>query len=294
FPPRPVTVRDLRGIVHDWSQATSAREVYEKPCNVCGLLTPESVLHRARPTEIDLSPLLRPGCGVSRKERRSVQDPVAEMAGPILHGGVDANGYLCVCEDCLAALQNGRLPRLSLANGLWVGDVPEELRRLNFIEKLLVAVERHNVCVAKVTKGQYKMTANAVVYAQPVGKMYDILPPSPDELAEFLAIIFVGPCKPMPADLKRTPFIVRRSVVLNALRWLILNHCDYAEVSVSYENLARYTDDEPPVCVVYRAGEGDLPSESQPGYGGRDNEGLVEGECSFTVQGLTETEYVEM
>ncbi len=294
FPPKPATVRELRGIVHDWCQATGAQEVYEKPCNVCGLLTPESALHRARRTELNLSPLLRPGCGVTRKERRSARDAVVEIEGPVLYGGVDTDGYLGLCEDCLASLQRRQLPKMSLANGLWVGDVPDELRRLNFVEKLLVAVERHNVCVAKVTKGQYKMTANAVVYAQPVGKMYDILPPSQDELAEFLAIIFVGPCKPMPADLKRTPFIVRRRVVLDALRWLILNHCDYAGVSVSYENLAQYGDDEPPVCVVYRAGEGELPSESQPGYGGRDNEGSADGECSFSVQGLTETEYVEM
>ncbi len=283
FPPNPLSVRELRGIVHDWCEATSAREVYEQPCNVCGLLTRLSTLHTAHYTTLNLTPLCRPGGGVTRRERMSVNDPVVEIEGPILYGGPDVDGRISVCEECLSSLRRGRVPKMSLANGLWVGDVPAELRRLNFVEKLLVSVERHNVCIAKVTKGQYKMTANAVVYAQPVGKMFNVLPPSRDELAEFLAIIFVGPCRPMPVDLKRTPFIVRRRVVLNAFRWLILNHCDYAGVVVSHDNLEQYDDDEPPVCVVYRAGDGEIPSETQPGYGGRDNEGLVDGECSFSV-----------
>ncbi|EIW61748.1 uncharacterized protein TRAVEDRAFT_116284, partial [Trametes versicolor FP-101664 SS1] len=138
------------------------------------------------------------------------------------------------------------------------------------------------------------MTANAVVYAQPVGKFYTALPPRPDDLAECLTILFVGPCKPLPADLKRTPFIVRRRIVLAALRWLILNHRDYEGVSVSYENLAAYGDEEPPVNVIYRVGDGEIPVESQPGYGGRENEDVKDGECTFAVHGLTESDYVEL
>ncbi|KAI0355613.1 hypothetical protein OH77DRAFT_1364522, partial [Trametes cingulata] len=140
------------------------------------------------------------------------------------------------------------------------------------------------------------LTANAVVYAQPVGKLYRKLPPNRRELEECLAILFVGPCKPVSADFKRTPFVVRRSVVLSALKWLILNHRDYAGVALAYDNLAEYEDGEPPVSVVYRVGDAELPAESQPGHGGRENEGVTdqEGECTFTVQGLTETEYVEL
>ncbi|KAH9855422.1 hypothetical protein C2E23DRAFT_705442, partial [Lenzites betulinus] len=103
-----------------------------------------------------------------------------------------------------------------------------------------------------------------------------------------------SPCKPVAEDLRRTPFIVRRSAVLAALKWLILNHRDYADIDIAYEHLAEYDDEEPPVSVVYRYGDGQLPVESQPGYGGRENESTSQGECTFSVQGLTESDYVEL
>ncbi|KAI0649977.1 hypothetical protein C8Q79DRAFT_900724 [Trametes meyenii] len=131
---------------------------------------------------------------------------------------------LNVCNECLSALRKHRLPKHSLANGLWVGDVPDVLRDLTFCEKLLVSLERHNNFIAKVTMGQYKMSTNAVVFSQPVSKVYQRLPPPKADIADCLAILYVGPCKPTPKDMKRTPFIIRRNAVLKALKWLVLNN----------------------------------------------------------------------
>ncbi len=295
FPPPVHDREELMSFVDGWCDFTSAASVYENPCLVCGRLTALSALFSVDRSSVDLKPLCRPGYGVTRRERKRADEPVQELEGPILYRDLRGQDeQLQACAECLEALRHHRLPRYALANGLWTGNIPEELQKLNFVEKLLVAVERHNVCIGKVTKGQHKMTANAVVYAQPVGKFHSALPPKPDELAECLTILFVGPCKPLPADLKRTPFIVRRKVVLAALRWLILNHRDYEGISVSYENLAAYGEEEPPVNVIYRVGDGEIPVESQPGYGGRENEDVKDGECTFAVHGLTESDYVEL
>lgn len=61
----------------------------------------------------------------------------------------------------------------------------------------------------KVSKGQHKMIANAIAFAQPVHKVYDILPPHRDDLDEVLAVLFTGPCRPNESDFKRTPLLVR-------------------------------------------------------------------------------------
>ena len=44
-----------------------------------------------------------------------------------------------MCFDCLKALEGHTLPKLSLANNLWIGDVPPELLGLTVPEQLLIA-----------------------------------------------------------------------------------------------------------------------------------------------------------
>ncbi|KAI0354566.1 hypothetical protein OH77DRAFT_1405085, partial [Trametes cingulata] len=144
------------------------------------------------------------------------------------------------------------MPTLSLANGRWVGDVPQQLRDLTYAEELLIARYRRNYCVAHVKSGQGFLKANAIVFEQPVLKVYDVLPPPRSEIEDCFALLFTGPVKPTNDDYKRTPFVVRHRVVMGALRWLQLNHEQYYRVRISPENMAEFPDNEPPVCVVYR------------------------------------------
>jgi len=71
------------------------------------------------------------------------------------------------------------------------------------------------------------------------------LPPPVEEMDEVLAFIYTGPCKPTKADFIRTPFLVRRLKVFNALCWLKLNHVDYYDCEISDKNLASYPDEGP-------------------------------------------------
>jgi hypothetical protein len=97
------------------------------------------------------------------------------------------NGVLCV-----EFLQKKKVPTLALANGLWVGNIPDELQNLTYAEQLLIARVRHNRCIVKVSSGMSKMCANAISFSNPMPKIYNILPPPIEEMDEVLAFIYTG------------------------------------------------------------------------------------------------------
>jgi hypothetical protein len=92
------------------------------------------------------------------------------------------------------------MPNHALANGLWIGKVPKVLSELHFIEKLLIAHLHHNCCFVRVASGMRKMTSHVVAFQAPIPRMYNILPPSVEDLDEVLAILFTGPSKPTADD----------------------------------------------------------------------------------------------
>src|SRR3984893_1922369 len=139
------------------------------------------------------------------------------------------------------------MPKFALARGLWLGEIPEELQQLSFAEKLLVSRVRHNRCVVRVGKGMHKMIANAVMFEHPMQKIYSVLPPPIEEMDELLAFIFTGRCQPTEDDFRRIPLLVRRNNGSRSLRWLKINHRDYADREISHKNRESYPEDSPPV-----------------------------------------------
>ena len=119
------------------------------------------------------------------------------------------------------------MPSLALANNLWVGEIPDELQDLTYAEQLLIARVCHNRCIVKVSSGMFNVRANAISFSNPMPKIYNVLPPSIEEMDEVLAFIYRGPCKSTKADFQRMPFIVRHLKVSEALHWLKPNHVDY-------------------------------------------------------------------
>ncbi|KAI1783188.1 hypothetical protein LXA43DRAFT_838622, partial [Ganoderma leucocontextum] len=133
------------------------------------------------------------------------------------------------------------------------------------------------------------LKANVLIFEQPLGKVYDALPPPRHELEETLAIVFSGPAKPTNDDFKHTPLFVRHSVVIRALQWLIRNNPLYQGVRLSGENLATYVDGEPPVCVVYKCPE-PSPGIHLAVYEREEDEE----ECPFIVRTLSGTQLAKM
>jgi len=123
-----------------------------------------------------------------------------------------------VCDICHKHLQAGKVPCNALARGLWIGDVPEELSSLRYIEKIVVQHVHVNGCSIRVaSSGMREMVAHAVAFESPVAKVYHSLPPLVEDLDETLAILFTGPCKPTSNEYKCTPLLVCRKAVAHAL-----------------------------------------------------------------------------
>jgi hypothetical protein len=116
---------------------------------------------------------------------------------------------------------------------------------------MLVACICHNCCFIKVASSWLrKMVAHVIAFETPMPKVYNVLPPPVDELDDILAILFTGPLKPTEADLSHVPLLVRRNQVAKALEWLKLNHIDYSDLDISYENLKKYPEDCPTIFLL--------------------------------------------
>ena len=248
--------------------------------SVCPCQQPVRELSRLKGIKNTLSVLEAPG--VTRVERKTPSSLVKWYGGPVLD-------YACsqVCEGCRATIRKNKVPRLALANNLWIGEVPEALKNLRYVEKILVAKVRHTCAYVKVASGMRKMKANVVAFESPIPKIYAALPPPREDIDEVLAILFTGPSKPTPEDFARTPFLVRRNAVINALEWLKLNHADYADIEISNENMAQYEEDMPPVSIEYRPATTNKVHEGTSVFDCEEEDGTVEGDCAFTVHGLT-------
>jgi len=125
------------------------------------------------------------------------------------------------------------------------------------------------------------------MFKNPMPKIYQRLPPPVDELDEVLTFIFTGPCCPTPEDLERTPLLVRRQKVAEALEWLKLNHSDYFDLDVSYDNLEAYPERGPPVVVTYRRADGNKEPEATSAFDHEEEDGVEDGPCPFVVNCVT-------
>ncbi|KDQ52753.1 hypothetical protein JAAARDRAFT_138288, partial [Jaapia argillacea MUCL 33604] len=291
FPPTPLEDKQLRQIAMQFCENLQPDKYEERGCKVCSKLTIATQLKLDASLNIDWNILVRNGEGITRKERKSDTDSIEELNGPIFASQCNE-----VCNDCENDLKLGKLPKLSLANGLWIGDIPNELKNLSWAEKLLISRASTNHCITRVSMGcgGYKMKANAIIFANPSAKIYKHLPPPKKDIEEILAIIFTGPHKPTKDDLRRIPLLVRRNKVINALEWLKLNHTDYADLQISHENMRQYSDDQLPVPIQYKTLENNVDSESTSIHDLEEEEGFDQGDCPFAVHGVSGEEYAGM
>ncbi len=176
--------------------------------------------------------------------------------------------------------------------------MPEVLSKLSFIERILVSRIRHNCCFVRVALaghpelGSQKMISHVVVFESPISKVYTVLPPPRDELDEVLAIMFTGPTLPTEEEMERTPLLVRHRNVMDSLKWLCLNHCDYSNVELSEANMSIYLDGKAPVAVVFKDRMGNKVPEGTSVFDNDDADGTMEGPCPVVVHGLI-GEYLE-
>ena len=148
----------------------------EAGCVVCGQLTPLTELSRLMAVKNYLKILEAPG--ITRQERSKISDNKREYPIAIDHSCKK------ICNSCHGSLCIGKVPRLALANGLWLGQVPDVLSSLQYFKKMLVARARHSFCSIRIASGMRKMKAHAISYQQPIPKIYNVLPPPKADIEE--------------------------------------------------------------------------------------------------------------
>ena len=290
FPPEAPSKKLIELIIGGFCDDTAPEKLVERGCAVCGKLLPINSMALLNEINCQLN-VISPG-DVGRCERLHESDPVAPLDGPILAEGCDH-----VCATCEHFLKKNEMPPESLANSFWIGPVPSILQNLMFAEKMLISRIRHNKCLVRVSSGRAKMTANVIMFSNPTVKVYHALPPSRREVSEILAFVFRGPIQPTDSDIKRTPMLVRRNVVKDALEWLKLNHVDYEDLHISIDNLNDYPLVGVPVNIEYSKTDADSENKISSAMSVFDNEfddGTTDGPCPFTVHGLTGPEFENM
>jgi hypothetical protein len=159
-----------------------------------------------------------------------------------------------VCNACLEHLRKGDRPPCALANGLFFGKIPDELKDLTWAEQRVIALHRAALFVLhlrgkdsvnrKTNSRIFKMKGHAACLPQKVTHVLKVLPPRASELDEMVKAIFVNGDGKLPAKVKLHHILaVRRTKVEAALKWLIKHNPLYANVQISKENLDTYPDD---------------------------------------------------
>ncbi|PPQ97805.1 hypothetical protein CVT26_012849 [Gymnopilus dilepis] len=288
FPPPPLSMRKINKVLTDCTNELTPGNIEESGCAVCGSLVANKHQLPFDKSHYNLEILKS---DYSRKERKSFSDPIAPLDGPLIDEDCSR-----ICQTCDGFLRKGTVPPAALANGFWIGKVPEELQGLTFGEEMLIARVRHNRCVVRVASGRVKMCANVIMFANPTPILYNVLPPPRSDLDEVLAFVYMGSSYPTQEDAVRTPLLVRRNKVARALEWLRLNHSDYFDLKISAENLMQYPEYGVPFSVDYKQTDG-ASNKNPLAMSVDDNEveeGSESGPCPFTVHGLTGAEYSTM
>ncbi|KAH9001655.1 hypothetical protein EDB92DRAFT_1788433 [Lactarius akahatsu] len=158
-----------------------------------------------------------------------------------------------ICQSCASDLRRDKKPLLSLANEMWVGDVPLELQVLTLPERILVGRFFPAVYIVKLypkkkgarswaTTGlQSGLRGNVSSYrlnTQDVVHMTDgqLMPPSSSILAATIGVTFVGP-KNLPQKTLPGFLRVNRTCVRDALLWLKRNNPVYEDIIISSDRL---------------------------------------------------------
>jgi hypothetical protein len=180
----------------------------------------------------------------------------------------DAKGFSVVslCNNCLSYLRRHKTPPLSLANGLWIGDVPLELKILTLPERVLIARFFPAAYIVKLypKKKGARFWANASFHCGLRGNVStyrlntddiaamvgdNVLPPPASILAATIGVTFVGPKnvpqKTMPGFLR-----VNRNRVRQALRWLKRYNPVYREIRISESRLEELPADDIPHQIL--------------------------------------------
>src|SRR5579859_3947243 len=151
--------------------------------------------------------------------------------------------------SCASQLTIRLLPSAALANFHWIGEVPEVLQGLTWIEERLIARAHITGCIYRLQRqsnaSYLGLKGHAIVYPQDSRALLDILPVPPSRLPDTIRVVWTGKSSPSLTELRNT-LSVRTQRVYDALLWLCDHNEDYRNVTINYAEFARW----PAVYIV--------------------------------------------
>lgn len=168
-----------------------------------------------------------------------------------------------ICHECMLYLKRNRRPKFSLANDLWIGEIPSQLQQMTLPERILIS---KYFCAAYIFKlypkqkgakywGKADQMHNALrgnvstykLDPSQVARMVEgnIYPPNVKILSATIGVTFVGP-KGISEKYMPKMFRVSRKKVRSALHWLKDNNPIYADIIISEDNLSLLPEDDIP------------------------------------------------
>ena len=125
-----------------------------------------------------------------------------------------------ICNDCYSALKHNRLPRLSLANYLYRGKLPDEFNDLTWVEEMVCAKYRNTAHVSRIYESsdpsQPKVFhGNTCAHEMNLLSTASVLPRTITDINDMLMIVFVGPGKFDPNSLAQMFTIRKKSVEIS-------------------------------------------------------------------------------
>ncbi|RDB16871.1 ATP-dependent DNA helicase PIF1 [Hypsizygus marmoreus] len=158
-----------------------------------------------------------------------------------------------LCSECDRKLRNDTTPELSLANNMWIGEIPHELAVLTLPERLLIAKYFPAAYIVKLfpkkkgarywdKRGMHSgIKGNVSTYRLDHSQVASMISgnqmPRPAMiLSSIIGVTFVGP-KGSPKLTLPDFLLVRRDRILKALQWLQSNNPLWRDIVISQDRL---------------------------------------------------------
>ena len=160
----------------------------------------------------------------------------------------DSDVQLNVCEECLNPLKRKTVPRHALANGLYVGELPEHLKNISWIEEQICALARtgpieYHLYGSDSKEQPFLARGNVCVHPQPTVSTANILPLLPQDINEMIAVIFTSSLNKMPENITCHVFCVCKRVIHEFLVYMCAVNPLYKDVIIGEEHLNMYPED---------------------------------------------------
>ncbi|KAG0702030.1 hypothetical protein DFH29DRAFT_805531 [Suillus ampliporus] len=104
---------------------------------------------------------------------------------------------ICICNTCMSSLCVHHIPRLSLANNLYHGQLPSEFSDLTWIEEMVCAIFCATAHVTRLFQSQdsatpHVMYGNTCAHGMNVVSTASVLPRTPADINDALSVVFIG------------------------------------------------------------------------------------------------------